>query len=136
MSWLLFPRPGFNSFTVAALPPRPSGPVSVESRNQKSFSKPVVRKFPGPQGDGGKGDEGPSALKRSYRLSPMVVSWQLGQHNSMMLLEGGHLPPCFLLPKHTYPLLSLLICSQMHGPALSLAPAPALVSPFGRDTCC
>lgn len=74
-------------------------------------------------------------LKRSYRLSPMVVSWQLSQHNSVLLLEGGHLPPCFLLPKHTYPLLFPLICSQMRGPALSLAPAPALVSPFGKDTC-
>lgn len=130
MSWLLFPRPGFTSFTVSALLPRPSGPVLVASRNQKSFSKPVMRKLPCSQGDCGKDVEGPSALNR---LSQMVVSWQLSQHNSVLLLEGGHLPPCSLLPKHTYPLLSSLICSQRHGPALSLAPAPALVSPFGKD---
>lgn len=98
-----------------------------------AFQSQLMRKFPCPQGNCGKGVEGPSALTRSYRLSQTVVSWQLSQHNSVLLLEGGHLPPCSLLPKHTYTLLSPHICSQMRGPALSLAPAPALVSPFGKD---
>lgn len=69
------------------------------------FPKLVMRNFPCSQGDCGKGVERPSALRRFYRLSQMVVS-QLSQQNCMLLLEGGHLPPCFLLPKHSYPLLS------------------------------
>lgn len=80
----------------------------------------------------GKGVERPSTLKRFYRLSQMVVS-QLSQHNCMLLLEGGHLPPCFLLPKHSYPLLSPSSAPRCMDLPFLLQPAPALVSLFGKD---
>lgn len=59
----------FHLLTVSLQPPHPTEYVLVEWRKQKSFSKWVMWNFVYSQRDCGKHVEGPSALKRSYRLS-------------------------------------------------------------------